>query len=100
MLSALARREARLSVAPTIADAARELLLLQICDPTFPIGAYTHSFGLETYVQLGLVHDEGSAREHMVSAAYGVFAALAGIDEEKLLPATSTGRSRPWSPTA
>lgn len=151
-------------------DAARELLLLQICDPTFPIGAYTHSFGLETYVQLGLVHDEGTAREyleqqirfpltytellgmrlafeaaaaddldrvaefealmaaarvprecrqgsqrmaarlcktaagflgpeaqerflawalgareHMVSAAYGVFAALAGIDEEELL---------------
>lgn len=151
-------------------DAARELLLLQICDPTFPIGAYTHSFGLETYVQLGLVRDEGTARayveqqirfpltytellgmrlayeaaaagdlervaelealmaaarvpsecrlgsqrmaarlcktaagflepaarerfrawasgagEHMVSAAYGVFSALAGIDEEELL---------------
>lgn len=83
--SALARREARLPAAPTIADAARELLLLQICVPTFPIGAYTHSFGLETYVQLGLVHDEDSAREHTVSAAYGVFAALAGIDEEELL---------------
>lgn len=65
--------------------AARGLLLLQICDPTFPIGAYANSFGLETYAQPGLVHDGGTAREHMVSAAYGVFAALAGIDEEELL---------------
>ena len=46
-------------------DAARDLLLLQICDPTFPIGAYTHSFGLETYIQLGIVHDEGSARAYL-----------------------------------
>lgn len=42
-------------------DAARELLLLQICDSVFPIGAYSHSYGLETYIQLGLVHDEATA---------------------------------------
>ena len=44
-------------------DAARELLLLQICDSVFPIGAYSHSYGLETYIQLGLVHDEATAWE-------------------------------------
>lgn len=42
-------------------DAARELTLCQICDSAFPIGAYAHSFGLETYVQQGLVHDEATA---------------------------------------
>ena len=44
-------------------DAARELLLLQICDSVFPIGAYSHSYGLEIYIQLGLVHDEATAWE-------------------------------------
>ena len=44
-------------------DARRELLLLQICDSVFPIGAYSHSYGLETYIQLGIVHDEATAWE-------------------------------------
>ncbi len=38
-----------------------ELLLQQICDSVFPIGAYSQSYGLETYIQRGLVHDTGSA---------------------------------------
>lgn len=44
-------------------SAERELLLQQICDSVFPIGAYSHSYGLETYIQLGLVHDSASAGE-------------------------------------
>jgi urease accessory protein len=39
----------------------RYFLLLQINDPTFPIGAYAHSFGLETYIREGLVRDAESA---------------------------------------
>ncbi len=35
--------------------------LLHLSDPTLPIGGYAHSNGLETYVQLGLVHDVASA---------------------------------------
>ncbi|HWP96541.1 MAG TPA: urease accessory protein UreF [Syntrophomonadaceae bacterium] len=41
--------------------------LLQISDPLFPIGGYTQSFGLETYVQKGLVHDAQSTREYLES---------------------------------
>ena len=33
------------------------LALLQFTDSFFPIGAFAHSFGLETYVQDGHVHD-------------------------------------------
>ena len=45
--------------------AARELLLLQICDSVFPIGAYSHSYGLETYIQLGIVSDEDAAARYV-----------------------------------
>ena len=33
------------------------LALLQLCDSMFPTGAFAHSYGLETYVQKGLVSD-------------------------------------------
>ena len=34
------------------------LRLFQFCDSQFPTGAFSHSFGLETYIQRGTVHDE------------------------------------------
>src|SRR4051812_19073345 len=39
------------------------LSLLQLSDPTLPIGGYAHSAGLETYVQQGIVKDVPTARE-------------------------------------
>jgi len=39
------------------------LSLLQLSDPTLPIGAYAHSAGLETYVQQGIVKDVATATE-------------------------------------
>ena len=38
------------------------LRLLQICDPALPIGGFSHSAGLETYVQLGIVKDITTAK--------------------------------------
>ncbi|GAA0563335.1 urease accessory protein UreF [Chitinophaga japonensis] len=43
------------------------LPLLHLSDPTLPIGGYTHSNGLETYVQEGLVHDAASAAAYIQS---------------------------------
>ena len=37
-------------------------ILLQVNDAGFPIGSYTHSLGLETYIQQGKVKDANSAR--------------------------------------
>ena len=37
--------------------------LLHISDPTLPIGAYSHSAGLETYVQLGLVNSVATTKD-------------------------------------
>ncbi len=38
-----------------------DFLLLQINDSAFPIGSYTHSFGLESYIQLGNIKTKQDA---------------------------------------
>ena len=43
------------------------LSLLHLSDPTLPIGGYTHSNGLETYVQQGLVHNAATAEAYIQS---------------------------------
>lgn len=42
-------------------------LLLQINDSLFPIGGYSHSYGLETYIQKGIVNDAQTAAEYIRS---------------------------------
>lgn len=44
-------------------DNISDFLLLQINDALFPIGGYSHSYGLETYIQKDIVCDEQSAKE-------------------------------------
>lgn len=39
------------------------LPLLQLSDPALPIGGYSHSAGLETYVQAGVVNDANTAKQ-------------------------------------
>lgn len=43
----------------------KKFFLLQINDALFPIGGYSHSFGLETYIQQGSVHDADTAANYM-----------------------------------
>ncbi|HEU4904259.1 MAG TPA: urease accessory protein UreF [Flavisolibacter sp.] len=45
----------------------RLLSLLQLSDPTLPIGSFSHSAGLETYVQYGIVKDRKSAEDFIVA---------------------------------
>jgi urease accessory protein len=42
------------------------LSLLHLTDPNLPIGGFSHSAGLETYVQKGLIHDTATAKEFVV----------------------------------
>lgn len=43
----------------------KKYLLLQVNDALFPIGGYSHSYGLETYIQKDLVYDVKTAREYI-----------------------------------
>lgn len=45
----------------------KQFYLLQINDALFPIGGYSHSQGLETYIQRGIVHNEETAREYIMN---------------------------------
>lgn len=39
--------------------------LLHLVDPTLPIGGFNHSYGLETFVQQGIVKDKASLAEYV-----------------------------------
>ena len=48
-------------------DFYKDFLLLQINDALFPIGGYSHSFGLETYIQKNIVTNGEKAKEYILS---------------------------------
>lgn len=44
----------------------KQYLLLQINDALFPVGGYSHSYGLETYIQKNLVADAKEASQYVM----------------------------------
>lgn len=42
-----------------------QFYLLQVNDALFPIGGYSHSMGLETYIQKDIVHNEATAAQYI-----------------------------------
>lgn len=46
-------------------EQAKKYLLLQINDTLFPLGGYSHSYGLETYIQKGIVASENTAATYI-----------------------------------
>ena len=48
-------------------------LLLQLNDATFPIGSYSLSWGLETFVQQGYIYDIHSTKEYIFCELHGSF---------------------------
>lgn len=69
------------------------LRLIQLSDSAFPIGAYSHSFGLETFIERGAIRNFSEARaaiegilQMSIAPQDGVVCALAhGADDEQLL---------------
>ena len=52
---------------PSSADKRISLLsLLHLSDPALPVGGYSHSAGLETYVQSGMVKDAVTAKQFVI----------------------------------
>lgn len=44
-----------------------EFLLLQINDALFPIGGFSHSYGLETYIQKNIIKNEDDVKRYIYS---------------------------------
>jgi urease accessory protein len=65
------------------------LSLLQLADPTLPIGSYAHSAGLETYVQQGIVNNVSTAKsfvtEMLGKNVQYTDAAFVSLDGKKIL---------------
>ena len=69
------------------------LKLLHLADPTLPVGGFSHSAGLETYVQQEIVRDAATAKEFVMqmlsTGIHYTDAALASLAYDAALPKRS-----------
>ena len=59
----------------------KQFYLLQVNDALFPIGGYSHSQGLETYIQRGIVHDADTARDTIYNQGLNVYTTIRSRDQ-------------------
>jgi urease accessory protein len=71
----------------------RLISLLQFADGLFPAGAYAHSFGLETCVQAGTVHDAATMESFLRAHLEG---SLAPLDAAAAVSALRIAQARDW----
>lgn len=79
------------------------LSLLQLFDPLFPIGSFTMSNGLETYVSRGIIYDAATLEQYLEGMLYILpysdlgFAAKAALNEDiRLLDNMCTASKTPY----
>jgi urease accessory protein len=79
-------------------DRMKLLPLLQIAGGTFPTGAFSQSWGLETYVAEGKIHDLSSFRDFLASYTLRVLATLEGPALCRAYELTKSGRTELGAP--
>lgn len=47
--------------------------IMQVTNANFPIGSFSHSFGIETYIRIEYIHDVKTLKEMIKSYIYGQF---------------------------
>lgn len=62
-----------MSMSMTMISFNDNLLLLQLNDTQFPIGSYSHSYGLETYIQDRTIHNEEGTQKYLFNFLRGTF---------------------------
>lgn len=63
----------------TTATNTRLLQILQICDSNFPVGAFSHSFGMETYLRDDIIKDKESFEAYIKVYLKGQFVYTDGL---------------------
>lgn len=73
------------------------LKLLQICDSNFPVGAFSHSYGMETYLREDIIKDRETFENYIKVYLKGQFMYSDGLGIKLVYEALSTNQiDRLW----
>ncbi|MFB4166060.1 urease accessory UreF family protein [Alteribacillus sp. JSM 102045] len=76
----------------TITMKTNQLHLMQIHDSAFPIGSYTHSFGMESYIQDGYIYNQETLKQYCLSYLFDNLTYGDGLIVKETMEAVSTNR--------